>query len=39
MVPFFKQGFVVVDEKRMLAVVNEKLTERKDKVKSELNGK
>ena len=39
MVPFFKQGFVVVDEKRMLAVVNEKLTGRKDKVKSELNGK
>ena len=30
MVPFFKQGFVVVAEQRILAVVNEKLTERKE---------
>lgn len=29
MVPFFKQGFVVVAEARIMAVVNEKLTERK----------
>ena len=29
-VPFFKQGFVVVDEHRITAVVNEKLTERKN---------
>lgn len=30
MVPFFKQGFVVVNENRIMAVVNEKLTERRD---------
>lgn len=35
MVPFFKQGFVVVDEKRLLAVVNEQLTDRKNQI----NGK
>jgi|GEM_PF-6716855 len=39
MVPFFKQGFVVVDEKRVLAVVNEQLTDRKNQLKRELNGK
>lgn len=39
MVPFFKQGFVVVDEKRVLAVVNEQLTDRKNQVKEDLNGK
>ena len=30
MVPFFRQGFVVVAEQRVLAVVNEKLSERKE---------
>ena len=30
MIPFFKQGFVVVAEPRIMAVVNEKLTERKE---------
>ena len=30
MVPFFRQGFVVVAEQRIIAVVNEKLTERRD---------
>ena len=30
MVPFYKLGFVVVSETRLLAVVNEKLTERKN---------
>jgi hypothetical protein len=30
MVPFFRQGFVVVAEQRIMAVVNEKLTERRD---------
>lgn len=30
MVPFYKFGFVVVSETRILAVVNEKLTERRD---------
>lgn len=30
MVPFYKMGFVVVAEQRILAVVNEKLTERRD---------
>lgn len=29
MVPFYKLGFVVVNENRILAVVNEKLTDRK----------
>lgn len=29
-VPFFKQGFVVVDEHRITAVVNEQLTQRKN---------
>lgn len=29
MVPFYKFGFVVVNENRIIAVVNEKLTERK----------
>lgn len=32
MVPFFKQGFVVVAESRIMAVVNEKLTERKNRL-------
>lgn len=32
MVPFFKQGFVVVAESRIMAVVNEKLTERKSRL-------
>lgn len=32
MVPFYKLGFVVVNENRILAVVNEKLTERRDKL-------
>lgn len=32
MIPFFKQGFVVVAESRIMAVVNEKLTERKNKL-------
>lgn len=31
-VPFFKQGFVVVNENRIMAVVNEKLTERKEQL-------
>lgn len=30
MVPFYKLGFVVVAEQRIMAVVNEKLTERKN---------
>lgn len=30
MVPFFRQGFVAVAENRIIAVVNEKLTERKE---------
>ena len=34
MVPFFKQGFVVVNENRILAVVNESLTERRDKIRN-----
>lgn len=29
-VPFYRQGFVVVNEPRIMAVVNEKLTERRD---------
>lgn len=33
MVPFFRQGFVVVNESRIMAVVNEKLTERKNTLK------
>lgn len=32
MIPFFKQGFVVVAESRIMAVVNEKLTERKNRL-------
>lgn len=32
MVPFFKQGFVVVAESRIMAVINEKLTERKNQL-------
>lgn len=32
MVPFFKQGFVVVAEARIMAVINEKLTERKNQL-------
>lgn len=34
MVPFYKLGFVVVHENRIMAVVNEKLTERKDNIKT-----
>ena len=34
MVPFFRQGFVVVNENRIMAVVNEKLTKRRDELKS-----
>lgn len=34
MVPFFKQGFVVVNENRIIAVVNEKLTERRDNLRN-----
>ena len=34
MVPFFKQGFVVVNENRIMAVVNEGLTERRDKIRN-----
>lgn len=33
MVPFYKMGFVVVNENRILAAVNEKLTERRDNLK------
>lgn len=33
MVPFFKQGFVVVSEQRIIAVVNEKLTERRNNLR------
>ena len=33
MVPFFRQGFVVVNENRIIAVVNDKLTERRDTLK------
>ena len=36
-VPFFKQGFVVVNESRIMAIVNEKLTERKNQIKSNGN--
>lgn len=35
MVPFFKQGFVVVAESRIMAVINEKLTERKNQLVNE----
>ena len=39
MVPFFKQGFVVVNENRIMAVVNEKLTERRENLKyARING-
>lgn len=34
MVPFFRQGFVVVAEPRIIAVVNEKLTQRRDNLKN-----
>lgn len=34
MVPFFKQGFVVVAEQRIMAVVNEKLTERRNNLRN-----
>lgn len=34
MVPFFKQGFVAVNENRILAVVNEGLTQRRDNIKN-----
>lgn len=34
MVPFFKQGFVVVAEQRIIAVVNEKLTKRRDNLRN-----
>ena len=33
MVPFYGQGFVVVAEPRIMAVINEKLTERKNSMK------
>ena len=33
MVPFYKLGFVVVNENRIMAVVNEKLTERRENIK------
>lgn len=36
-VPFFKQGFVVVNESRIMAIVNEKLTERKNQIKNNGN--
>ena len=36
-VPFFKQGFVVVNESRIMAIVNAKLTERKNQIKSNGN--
>ena len=32
-VPFFKQGFVVVNESRIMAIVYEKLTERRNNIK------
>ena len=34
MVPFFRQGFVAVAEQRIIAVVNEKLTERRDTLRN-----
>lgn len=34
MVPFYKMGFVVVAEQRIMAVVNEKLTERREEFKN-----
>lgn len=34
MVPFFKQGFVVVAEQRIMAIVNEKLTERRNNLRN-----
>ena len=37
MVPFFKQGFVAVNENRILAVVNEGLTQRRDNIKNGTN--
>jgi hypothetical protein len=38
MVPFFKQGFVVVAEQTILAVVNEKLTERRSNLRNGIVG-
>lgn len=32
-VPFFKQGFISIDEKQVIAVVNEELTERFNNIK------
>lgn len=37
-VPFFKQGFVVVNENRIMAVVNSGLTQRRDSIKNGING-
>lgn len=34
MVPFFKQGFVVVNENRIMAVVNCELTKRRDELRN-----
>lgn len=34
MVPFFRQGFVVVNENRIMAVVNEGLTQRREDIKN-----
>lgn len=34
LVPFYKFGFVVVNENRIMAVVNEKLTERRNDIKN-----
>lgn len=34
MVPFYKMGFVVVAEQRILAVINEKLTERRNDLRN-----
>ena len=34
MVPFYKMGFVVVAEQRILAVINEKLTERRNNLRN-----
>lgn len=37
-VPFYKFGFVVVNENRIMAVVNEKLTERRNNFKDGIRG-
>ncbi len=34
MVPFFRQGFVVVNENRIMAVVNEGLTQRREDIRN-----